>query len=161
MSDDRSPSEPEDPGRSKTRLASATRDGTTSDASERTASIPPGTLLSHTYEIVALVARGGMGEVYRARHVDLGTEHAIKIILPEMAENPKVVDMFRREASVLRQVRHPAIVGYDGVFRDEHGRVYLVMEFVDGPSLGELIKRGPLGAGASSRTARSDRPRAR
>ncbi len=106
--------------------------------------IPPGTLLGHTYRIERRLARGGMGEIYRARHAELGTEHAIKIILPELADNPKVVDLFRREASVLRNVRDDAVVAYDGVFRDENGRLYLVMEFVEGPSLSDLVKERPL-----------------
>src|SRR5215813_6508373 len=88
---------------------------------------PPGSLIGHTYRIEALLARGGMGEVYRARHIELNTEHALKIILPELANNQRIVDLFRREASVLRTVRHDAVVAYDGVSRDENGRLYLVM----------------------------------
>ena len=106
--------------------------------------IMPGQLLGHTYRIEALLARGGMGEVYRARHAEMNTLHAIKIILPELAGNTRIVDLFRREASVLRTIRHDAIVAYDGVFRDENGRLYLVMEFVDGPSLSKVMKEGPL-----------------
>src|SRR5262245_60364268 len=104
----------------------------------------PGSLLGHTYRIEALLARGGMGEVYRARHAELNTEHAIKIILPELASDPRIVDLFRREAAVLRNIRNEAVVGYDGVFRDENGRLYLVMEFVDGPSLSKVMRQGPL-----------------
>jgi serine/threonine protein kinase len=100
---------------------------------------PPGSLIGHTYRIEALLARGGMGEVYRARHIELNTEHALKIILPELANNQRIVDLFRREASVLRTIRHDAVVAYDGVSRDENGRLYLVMEFVDGPSLSKLM----------------------
>jgi len=100
---------------------------------------PPGSLIGHTYRIEALLARGGMGEVYRASHSELNTEHALKIILPELANNQRIVDLFRREASVLRTIRHDAVVAYDGVFRDENGRLYLVMEFVDGPSLSKLM----------------------
>src|SRR5262245_51597 len=107
-------------------------------------SIAPGQLLGHTYRIEALLARGGMGEVYRARHAEIDTSHAIKIILPELAGNTRIVDLFRREASILRTIRHDAIVAYDGVFRDETGRLYLVMEFVDGPSLSKVLKQGAL-----------------
>jgi len=106
--------------------------------------IAPGQLLGHTYRIEALLARGGMGEVYRARHAEMNTLHAIKIILPELAGDTRIVDLFRREASVLRTIRHDAIVAYDGVFRDENARLYLVMEFVDGPSLSKLFKEGAL-----------------
>jgi hypothetical protein len=106
--------------------------------------IAPGQLLGHTYRIESLLARGGMGEVYRARHAELDTEHAVKIILPELAGDARIVDLFRREASILRTIRHEAIVGYDGVFRDENARLYLVMEFVDGPSLSKVLKQGPM-----------------
>jgi serine/threonine protein kinase len=108
-------------------------------AAQPDGSIPPGSLLGHTYRIDAILARGGMGEVYRARHAELETEHAIKIILPELANNQRIVDLFRREAAVLRTIRHDAVVAYDGVFRDENGRLYLVMEFADGPSLSKLM----------------------
>jgi serine/threonine protein kinase len=87
-----------------------------------------------------------MGEVYRARHAELNTEHAIKIILPELADNQRIVDLFRREASILRTVRHDAVVAYDGIFRDENGRLYLVMEFVDGPSLNKYMRERRLDA---------------
>ena len=137
------PSKPPDP--SATRFQPATSRQTEHvERADDGGTVQPGTVLSHTYEIEALLARGGMGEVYRARHGELNTLHAIKIILPELANNAKVVDLFRREASVLRAVRHQAIVAYDGVFRDESGRVYLVMEFVEGPSLAQFIRKRPL-----------------
>ena len=99
-----------------------------------------GTLISYTYRVDALLARGGMGEVYRTTHTEIGTEHAIKIVRPDLANDEKIMELFRREASVLRTVREDAIVGYDGVLRDEEGRVYLVMEFVDGPSLSRYLQ---------------------
>ena len=106
----------------------------------------PGDVLSYTYAIEVFVARGGMGEVYRARHVKLGTDHAIKVIQAELLGNERVVDLFQREASVLRTVRHDSIVGYEGVILDETGRMYLVMEFVEGPSLSAVLRRrGGLG----------------
>lgn len=101
--------------------------------------LPPESLLGNTYRIEALIARGGMGEVYRARNETLGTLHAIKIIRAELAGSSTIVELFRREAMALRQLRSEAIVAYDGIFRDERGRTYLVMEYVDGPSLARLI----------------------
>ncbi len=106
--------------------------------------VTEGTVLSHTYVVEKLLARGGMGAVYRARHVKLGTEHAIKIMLPELAQDRRVIDLFTREAAVLRNVRSEAVVGYDGVVCDEDGRLYLIMEFADGPSLKSRLKDGPL-----------------
>jgi serine/threonine protein kinase len=127
-----------------TQYLPADRKGGASNADDSGATLAPGSLLSHTYRIERLLARGGMGEVYRAQHVEMGTWHAIKIILPELVGDAKIVDLFRREAGVLRNIRHDAIVAYDGVFRDEQGRVYLVMEFVDGPSLSEIMKHHKL-----------------
>ncbi len=122
----------------------AGRAGAASDTGESESTLAPGSLLSHTYRIDRLLARGGMGEVYRAQHEEMGTWHAIKIILPDLAGDAKIVDLFRREAGVLRNIRHDAVVAYDGVFRDEQSRVYLVMEFVDGPSLSEILKQRTL-----------------
>ena len=104
----------------------------------------PGQLLGNTYEIEALLARGGMGEVYRARHVELGSIHAIKVILPELAEDTHIITLFTEEARKLRRLRSDAIVAYEGLFRDEEGVRYLVMEFVDGPSLAHVLKTGKL-----------------
>jgi len=118
-------------------------DDRTRVGSERTTFVQ-GDVLSHTYQIERMLARGGMGEVYKARHMELGTLHAVKIILPDLASNERVVNLFRREAAILRNVRNDAVVGYDGVFRDENGRVYLVMEFVDGPSLKQELRKGAL-----------------
>lgn len=106
--------------------------------------IPPGTLLVNTYRVERLLGGGGMGEVYLARHAGIGTEHAIKVIRPSMAMNQQVMDLFYREAKVLRGVRHDAVVSYDGFVRDDQGRDYLVMEFVEGQPLSERMKGGPL-----------------
>jgi hypothetical protein len=106
-----------------------------------TSSLAPGTLLGNTYIIEARLAQGGMGEVYRARHVELGTEHAIKIMLPSLAEDPKIVQLFREEARKLGRLNNDAVVDYEGFFRDEHGLRYLVTEFVPGESLEQVWRR--------------------
>ncbi len=106
--------------------------------------LPSGAVLSFTYRIESLIGKGGMGEVYRARHVELDSLHAVKMILPDLAREQKIIDLFRREAENLRRVRDDAVVGYDGMFRDEAGRAYLVMEFVSGPSLSKVLKQGAL-----------------
>ena len=56
------------------------------------------------------------------------------------------MDLFYREARVLRGVRHEAVVSYDGFVRDDQGRDYLVMEYVEGPSFAERLRRGFLSA---------------
>lgn len=112
------------------------------------AEIGPGYVVSHTYEIERRIGQGGMGTVYLARHVDLGSAHAIKVISPENAGDEHVVALFRKEAETLRSVRHDAIVAHEGAIRDEQGRLYLVMEFADGPALSSVLKEHALGADA-------------
>jgi class 3 adenylate cyclase len=99
----------------------------------------PGDVLGHTYRIGALLGRGGLGEVYRATHVELGSEHAVKVILPSLANDPKVEQLLVDEARKLARVRHDAIVNYEGLFRDQKGLRYLVTEFVEGPSLATVL----------------------
>ena len=106
--------------------------------------LAPGVLLGHTYRIEALLARGGMGEVYRARHEELGSLHAIKVILDNLVHDERIITLFQEEAKKLRRVRDDAVVGYEGLFRDEFGRRYLVMELVDGPSLSTIMKERKL-----------------
>jgi eukaryotic-like serine/threonine-protein kinase len=106
--------------------------------------LAPGQLLAHTYEIEALLGRGGMGEVYRARHIKLHSLHAIKVIAPELVNDARVVEMFTEEARKLRLVRDDAVVSYDGLIGDEDGLLYLIMEFVDGVSLAKIIRERKL-----------------
>ena len=106
--------------------------------------LQPGQLLAHTYEIEALLGRGGMGEVYRARHIKLMSLHAIKVIAPELVDDAHVIEMFTEEARKLRMVRHDAVVSYDGLIGDEDGLLYLIMEFVDGVSLAKIIRERQL-----------------
>jgi serine/threonine protein kinase len=103
--------------------------------------LAPGALLGNTYIIETLLARGGMGEVYRARHVELGSQHAIKIMLPNLADDPKIVQLFLEEARKLGRLNNDAVVDYEGFFRDEHGLRYLVTEFVPGESLEQVLHR--------------------
>lgn len=113
--------------------------------------LAPGTVLSSTFEIEELVARGGMGEVYRARHRITGDAIAIKTIRPELAGDPKVAELFKREAQALRNLRHPAIVSYEGVFDDGTGSLFLAMEYVDGPSLSKVMHSGAVPAAELAR----------
>ncbi len=108
--------------------------------------VRPGTRLNGVYEIDALIANGGMGEVYRGHNIQTQDPVAIKMILSELAGNADAFALFRREASTLHNMNHEAIVRYfvfsvDPVLQ----RAYLAMEYVEGPSLAALLKRGPLG----------------
>ena len=116
----------------------------TPPAEPPTDTIAPGSLLVNTYRVERLLGGGGMGEVYLARHTGLGTQHAVKVVRPSMALDRQVLDLFYREARVLRGVRDDAVVSYDGFVRDDQGRDYLVMEYAEGPSLSERLRDGPL-----------------
>src|SRR4051812_19573193 len=110
-----------------------------------TSGIHPGMQLNGIYEIDALIAAGGMGEVFKGHNVQTGDPVAIKIVLPEFAKDEMILELFRKEARVLNHLSHDAIVRYYVFSIDaELGRPYLAMEFVDGPSLGERIASGAL-----------------
>jgi hypothetical protein len=101
-----------------------------------------GTVIINTYKIESLLGTGGMGAVYRAKHIALGTDHAIKSILPDLARDPTIIRLFREEARKHSRMSNDAIAQYQGFFSDERGAWYLVMEFVDGESLEKmLVKR--------------------
>ena len=101
-------------------------------------------VLSGRYEIHRKLARGGMAEVYLARDRSLDRPVAVKVLFPEFATDPAFVERFRREAQAAANLAHPNIVGvYD--WGTEGGTYFIVMEFVDGQSLAEVMRTaGPL-----------------
>ena len=103
----------------------------------------PGTVLNGRYTIDRRLGRGAMGEVYLATDLPTGQPVAIKVIVQNLALEPDLVERFRREGEALRQLRHPNIVGFVDMFQVE-GQQCIVMEYVAGGSLHELIKQGPL-----------------
>ena len=107
--------------------------------------VPAGMRLNGIYEIDQMIGVGGMGEVYKGHEIQTGTAVAIKMLVPDMAENEAALALFRREASALHFLMHDAIVRYF-VFTVEPvlQRPYLAMEYVDGRSLADLLEEGPL-----------------
>ena len=101
-------------------------------------------VLGDRYEIHRRLARGGMAQVYLARDRSLDRPVAIKELASEFATDPSFVERFRREAQAAANLAHPNIVGvYDWGTQD--GTYFIVMEYVDGPSLSQVIRRdGPL-----------------
>lgn len=95
------------------------------------------------YRVEGVIGRGGMGVVYKAAQLSLGRPVAIKVLPAEFAERPQFLERFHREVDVLSKLSHPNIVTV--MERGEvDGRPYLVMEYIDGTSLRELIAKGPL-----------------
>ncbi|HYT93836.1 MAG TPA: serine/threonine-protein kinase, partial [Gemmataceae bacterium] len=92
------------------------------------------------YEVVAHIATGGMGAVYRAIDTDLHREVALKVLPMETAARPATLERFRREARSAAKLRHDNIVAiYE--FGEVAGTYYLALEFVDGIDLHELVNR--------------------
>src|SRR5215813_12399443 len=96
-----------------------------------------------SHETIALLGKGGMGEVYRARDLKLKREVAIKILPDEFSRDMDRINRFQREAEVLASLNHPKIGAIYGLEETEGAR-FLVLEFVDGETLAERIIRGPI-----------------
>ncbi len=95
--------------------------------------LTPGALFERRYEIVELLARGGMGAVYRARRTVLGDDVAIKVLTAPHDEALR--ERFLRESRAAAQLRHPHIVSILDYDVDAEGHPYMVMEYLNGPSL--------------------------
>ncbi|CAN7531845.1 protein kinase domain-containing protein [Mesorhizobium sp. LjNodule214] len=109
------------------------------------ASTGVGTQLSGIYELDERIAFGGMGEVYRGHNIQTGDHVAIKIVLPEFARDQTILSLFKKEASILNHLSHDAVVRYHVFTIDPGiGRPYLAMEFVDGESLFDVMRRGAM-----------------
>ena len=104
--------------------------------------LTPGTRLG-LYDIVSLLGRGGMGEVYRAHDARLGRDVAIKVLPKELAADPDRVRRFEQEARAIAALNHPHICQIHDV-----GPGYLVLEYIDGAPL-----RGPLAPAEAVRLA--------
>jgi eukaryotic-like serine/threonine-protein kinase len=104
--------------------------------------LAPGTKLG-PYEIVAPVGVGGMGEVYRARDTRLDRTVAIKILPAHLSSNPEAKQRFEREARAISSLSHPNICHLYDVGQHD-GISYLVMEYLEGETLGERLRKGRL-----------------
>jgi len=96
------------------------------------------------YRIQAKIGAGGMGEVYRATDTRLQRDVAIKVLPEALARDTGRMARFEREAKVLASLNHPNIASIYGL-EESNGTRALVMELVEGPTLAERIKKGPLG----------------
>ncbi len=130
-----------DPPTPPTGLSDWTKSGerpTAGSKPRETRSFTPGTLLASRYRIVALLGRGGMGEIYRAEDTKLGQPVALKFM--RSALSPEVLERFYSEVRIGRQVSHPNVCRLYDVAEFE-GDTFLTMEYVDGEDLGSLLGR--------------------
>src|SRR5215207_2094531 len=104
-----------------------------------------GTTLSGKYRIDERLNEGGMGTVYRGTHVLMEKTVAIKVLRPALAADEKIVARFSREARAASRISHPNALSVTDFGEDENGNVFLVMEFLSGKTLKQLIRdEGPL-----------------
>jgi serine/threonine protein kinase len=101
-----------------------------------------GKTLAH-YEITSQLGKGGMGEVYRAKDQKLGRDVAIKVLPEEFARDNDRVARFQREAKLLASLNHPNIAAIHGL-EEDNGTNFLVLELVEGQTLADRIKGGPI-----------------
>lgn len=115
--------------------------------------LAPGTHFG-PYQLLGELGKGGMGRVLKARHLTLQRDVALKVLAPALSAEPLFAERFLREARAAARLNHPNIVQvYD--FGEVSGRHYLAMEFVDGRSLGALLRNwGPFSEEAATSIAR-------
>jgi serine/threonine protein kinase len=100
----------------------------------------PGDVLNGIYRVDRFIARGGMGDVYEGVNVESDERVAIKAVRSHLAADPKVLALFRKEARVLTQFAHPALVQYRVLAREPTLELYyLVMDFIDGEPLSSML----------------------
>ena len=102
-----------------------------------------GALIAAKYRILAKLGAGGMGEVYRAEDLSLNRQVAIKVLPDVFATDQERLARFEREAKVLASLNHPNIAAIYGV-EEADGKRFLVLELVEGETLAERLRKGPL-----------------
>ena len=100
-------------------------------------------LIAERFELAYLIGEGGVGQVYKGRDTQTGQAVAIKALRPEVIlDAPDLVERFRREGQVLRELNHPNIIKVLATF-EEGGQQYIVMEYAPGGSLADLLRNQP------------------
>lgn len=105
-------------------------------------SLAPGTVIQDTYKIEKPLGEGGMGATFAALNLVSQHKVAIKVISSSFADNSRAVELFKREANLLRSLQHDAVVRYETIFQDKEQRLYLVMEMLDGQPLSYYLGKG-------------------
>jgi serine/threonine-protein kinase len=111
--------------------------------------------ITERYVLEEKVGQGGMGAVYRAKHTEIGKQVAIKILLEKYAEKDQVVARLRQEARLASSIGHEHIIDITDIGYTNDGRTFVVMEYLEGMSLGQRIAHnGPLERSCAIRIAR-------
>ncbi|MFO0579741.1 MAG: serine/threonine-protein kinase [Polyangia bacterium] len=107
-------------------------------------SILLGRTIAGRYRVESLLGKGGMGAVYRVEHLSIRKPMALKVLSDRMMSVPVVVARFEREAKLAAHLDHPNVVSASDYGKTEDGRYYLVLEYVEGKELREVLDAGPL-----------------
>ena len=109
------------------------------------AQLPIGSIFAGRFRLIRVVGQGGMGVVYLAEHAIMGRQVALKVLHAEGQHDAKSISRFRREARAACRVMHQHVTTVHDFGHDEEQVPYLVMEYVEGPTLGDLVQAlGPL-----------------
>ena len=103
-----------------------------------------GTVLGERYRIISRLGIGGMGAVYRAEHLTLKRDVAVKVLLPDISGKDEFIRRFHREAESASRLSHLNIISVNDFGRSPDGLLFLVMEFLDGVALTSVIRQGPV-----------------
>jgi WD40 repeat protein/tRNA A-37 threonylcarbamoyl transferase component Bud32 len=124
------------------------------EAGDFSVTLPPAGLVDHPrYTLIRPLGEGGMGRVWLAEHVVMGRPVALKVIRPEFLARPGSVERFRREVRAAAQLNHPNLAtAFDA--EEAGGTHYLVMEYVPGETLAQLVKARPLPVAEACRAVR-------
>jgi tetratricopeptide (TPR) repeat protein/uncharacterized RDD family membrane protein YckC len=115
-------------------------DGTSEPNGLPEANGTPGEVIAGRYELVNLIGSGGMGKVYKAVDRLSGAQVALKLITPERLQNPEALKRFSQEATAAARLSHPNIVNLREFAQDSAGLSYLVMDYIEGITLQELLQ---------------------
>lgn len=112
---------------------------------QMTHELQPGMIIRNKYEILAKLGVGGMGVVYKVRHLTFNELYAVKIVNETISGDTNFLQRFQKEAVVTRKLRHPNAVRVDDFDYTDDGRPFIVMELVEGKNIGEVLQsEGPL-----------------
>ena len=103
-------------------------------------------IVAGRYVLKAMIGLGNMGTVHRAVQLPMGREVAVKLLHPDLVRNPEMVARFEREAMAAAHLEHPNVVAATDLGFTDDGALFLVLEFIDGKSLRDVLGFGPLSA---------------
>src|SRR6185436_2536665 len=113
-----------------------------------------GRVISDRYRVEELVAMGGMGAVYRGEHLLMHKQLAIKVLHPEIEGFPELVQRFEREAVAGAHINHPNVASASDFGKFDNDSYFLVLEYIRGATLSDVMRRGPVPPPRASKIAR-------